>query len=143
MSDLPKNLHVEMNEVISTDAFDYLRHYGGTGYDIITESNMLNNNEHVDDDYIDDLIENLNKSLEYFGKAVLVEPADESAEFMKKIAERLAGRNDFTLTRPRTEALDVSDVKLFSDACKCGLRDKKENKHYFVYTVFTKQRRLS
>lgn len=139
-ADLPPNLHVSMKPLQIRDAFAYLHNNPDSCYDLVLESNMLNHNEHVNSQSIGEFIRDVHRALVYRGKAVFIEPADrETSAFLRNAADQAADQGNFAVMGPRTSANDVSGVKMYRDACLCGLRKAlKEDEHWFSYTVLTK-----
>ena len=141
MACLPENLHVNMKPLQIRDAFAFLKNNPDSNYDMVLESNMLNHNEHVDVQNLKGFIQDIHRALVWFGKAIFIEPADEeTSAFLKTAVKHASEANGFLVTEPKTAFIDVSGISLYCSAVG-RLRNKLEDdKHWFSYTVLTKNR---
>ncbi len=139
---LPSNLQVKLKPMQLRNAFDFIRNYPAASFDLVLESNMLNQNERVDAHQLRNLLGDLNKVLVYSGKFIAIEPADAgTAAFLNEIAGKWADYSGFAVMGPKIVANDVSAIGLYQDACECHLRHALEkDQHMFRFAVLTKVR---
>lgn len=132
------NIHFKVS-FYNDNAFTFLQKSKSNQYDIIIESNMLNQNEHVNAEDIDSFVENLEKNLVDYGRAILIEPADESIDYLTDIVycaehnKMLQVLQSYSLTKT-----DISQIHLYKKAIEIGIRRKEKQEHYFAYTIFQK-----
>ena len=142
-NDLAPNLDIVMNSIRNEDAFEYLsiisKH--DIRFDLILESNMLNHNEHIDDNKFSQLLKNLYDSLNCRGKVILIEPGDnETSKFLNLLVELANSGNQFSALPLKTDFVDLSDSSLYMELCRKSIRNPlSEDRHWFRWTVLTKK----
>lgn len=138
IEDLKKipNLHIE-RMVMEGDAFRFMYHEERHAYDIIIESNMLNNNERIDGERLEIFVNGLQHNLREKGIAIMIEPGtcDQKAILEDLVAKSTHKSSMKCLFGPERVVQDNTRMSFLTELIDMGLRCKKNYQHWFTYTV--------
>ncbi|MDD4630571.1 MAG: hypothetical protein PHV71_08340 [Eubacteriales bacterium] len=143
---LPDNLCVDIC-CVHDDAYSFTTLHESGKYQLVIESNMLNQNEYIDADKIFSFTEGLKKSLSRHSSVILIEPAKkESGIFLKRIkkAMQVAGLACYSpCSCVNTECgqfasarVDISGVSIYSELVDSGIISRPQAHHSFEYAIF-------
>ena len=137
---LPPNLSVHMNLLSGQDAFDYIGNLEQPEFDLIVESNLLNQNEDQSDEMVKRYLSGVGKGLKAGGHVIMIEPGtNEQILFMENLTA-LAGEQAACL--PYETAVKTSvylmENSLVQQAIKIGLRYSRKIEHWFSYLILEK-----
>lgn len=131
----PVNLEFSIN-VIQRDARKYLQQCKDACFDLIVESNMINPYETIKKEDLPGLLNDLAQALEFSGKGILIEPAEEESMVFFDEVIRLSKKNTMFLTDERHNCFVALDNNsLYQALCDKGIRKKRDSRHYFCYAI--------
>lgn len=135
MSTIP-NLKIKKN-IYRGDAFDFMYNEERHQYDIIIESNMLNNNECIDEYRLEVFVNGLQQNLRQKGIAIMIEPGtcDQKAILEDLVAKSTHKSSMKCLFGPEQVVQDNTHMSFLTELIDMGLRCKKNYQHWFTYTV--------
>lgn len=130
------NLHIEML-IIEGNAFKFMYYEERHKYDIIIESNMLNNNESIAEESLKIFVKGLHQNLAEGGIAIMIEPGTkEQVDVLEGLVEQARSESKITcLYGPEWLKQDNSKMFFLKKMIDLGLRCKKNYQHGFTYTV--------
>lgn len=123
------------------DAMDVLKEENREErYNLIVESNMLNNNEHVDKETTKQLSVDLPRCLKNYGLVILIEPADKRIDMLEDLSRRIeyTPRMDVLLPDKYAET-NLTKIKIYRDTVERGFRPEGVDYHKFRYAVYQKR----
>lgn len=129
---LPVNFRVTI-KLVTADAFDFIRQIPSKAFDVIIESNMLNQGEAISDANLGVINEGLAQGLTDHGYGILIEPGtkDQLPVLKKAIANnKLKLLFDINLT-----SVDITCNTLVKQCLDAGIRYKEKKEHWYSYTV--------
>ena len=130
------NLKIKKN-IYKGNAFDFMYNEERHAYDIIIESNMLNNNERIDGERLEIFVNGLQHNLREKGIAIMIEPGtcDQKAILEDLVAKSKHKSSMKCLFGPERVVQDNTRMSFLTELIDMGLRCKKNYQHWFTYTV--------
>lgn len=129
----PQNLILKNINFVVGDAFEKYLNYKENSFDLIIESNLLNNQELLPTDHITRFDDCWNKLLKGNGKAILIEPGkNENVFFLNTLTEP---KNMWA--NPDKYNTYIAGIQWVKDLQDKKLRYAKEN-HWFACAIFKK-----
>ena len=134
----PSNLSIEC-KLIEADALGAVPEYDQL-YDLIVESNMLNQAEGLDAQAIESFAHVLSKTVGDQGTVIMIEPGTkDDRTFLKRLEMFICGEKIADqVIPPKTLAVNVSGISLYHEAVSAGLRGARKSEHWFSYLVMRK-----
>lgn len=132
ISKLPENLHV-CKELIHADAFDFMNSISDPTYDIVLESNMLNQDENITDEALSELSEGLAHCLNNQGHVILIEPG--KREQLPLLRKAIMHSGITPIAEPEITSVDTSSITLVNQCIETGIRKKSIKKHWYSVVV--------
>ncbi len=129
---LPVNFRVT-TKLVTADAFDFIRQIPSKAFDVIIESNMLNQDEAISDANLGVINEGLAQGLTDHGYGILIEPGkkDQLPVLKKATANnKLKLLFDINLT-----SVDITCNTLVKQCLDAGIRYKEKKEHWYSYAV--------
>ena len=134
----PSNLSV-FCKMIEADALGEVSAYSQQ-YDLVIESNMLNQSEGIDAQAIESFARVLSKTVGEQGTVILIEPGTkDDRAFLKQLeayisCEKIADQ----VISPKTLAVNITGISLYQEVVSAGLRGSRKSEHWFSYLVMRK-----
>jgi len=143
---LPSNLNVSIKS-INADVTEFLANNENSGYNLIIESNMLNQNEHISACYLEDIAHNLIRALGKHSSLIFIEPAKQVlANFLRTIKTILL-REGLSCYSPcccknkvcdqfTSAQLNIKGISLCKKLYENDIITRMPDYHAFEYAVF-------
>lgn len=137
---LPHNLTIQVNLLSGCDAFEYINNIEQPDYDLIIESNLLNQNEDCSDKIITDYLSGVGKSLKAGGHVIMIEPGtNEQMLFLEKLSDMAGDQADCMLyDEVKKTSVYLVNNTLVQQAVAIGLRYSRKMEHWFSYLILEK-----
>lgn len=143
---LPENLCVDIR-CVHDDAYSFTASHESGKYQLVIESNMLNQNECTDADNVSCLAESLKNSLSRHSSVILIEPAKkELSIFLKRMKKNMqeAGLACYSpcccihteCGQFASARIDISEVSIYSELVDNGIISRSQAYHSFEYAIF-------
>lgn len=130
---VPENLIIKKIDFVIGDAFETDLKYTENSFDIVLESNLLNNQEGLLEGYISSFNACINRLLKNNGKAILIEPAYFYNQWIEHTSELCS-----ILLPPTKYNVDVGGIQWVKDLFAKGLRYSPKEKHEFYCMILKK-----
>ena len=129
---MPANLQVK-KKLICADAFEFMRQKTAAPYDIVFESNMLNQAEDIQIKALYAIGEGVARSLTDHGCVILIEPGKRS---QIPILQKAMVSNDLKLIfEPDIASVDITHNTLVKQCMDTGIRRKKIEEHWYSFVA--------
>lgn len=130
------NLRIEIL-VMEGDVFRFMYHEERHRYDIIIESNMLNNNECIDENRLEVFVNGLHQNMAEGGVAIMIEPGtSEQGNLLDGLVMKAKCKSRIaSLFKTNFQQQDNSRMSFLAEMIDIGLRCRKNFRHGFTYTV--------
>lgn len=136
LKNLPQNLHVTIHKTVQRDAENHMLFCAGMGYDLITESNMINSNEHHDAEYRNRMIPDIVAALRPGGFAILIEPGTQSN--INMLNELVSYQPESVWAPPLKASISMEKNALFLEQRNLLIRSKYTDfRHWLSYCILT------
>lgn len=124
-------------KILQGNAFDFMYFEERHTYDIIIESNMLNNNESIDGERLEIFVNGLHQNLSEKGIAIMIEPGtNDQAVILEDLVAKSKSKSSMRcLFGPERVMQDNTRMSFLTELISLGLRCKKNYQHGFIYTV--------
>ena len=137
-SALPTNLFVR-RKLVHADAFDFINKITDPAFNIVLESNMLNQDENIPDEALSTIGEGFARSLCEEGIVILIEPGKRD---QLPILEKVVSHDSLKrIVDPQITSVDASSITLVEQCLKTGIRRKAIAEHW--YSVVVAERKVS
>lgn len=137
------NLKITLCRIEQGDAFEKIGRFKGEEMDLVIESNMLNPNEHVQNEKLSVFMADICECMRNYGTLLLIEPAgDEMTRYLQKIVSD-ANKTDsllFEIEKSKYEYVDVTGMGIVKDVIRAGIRTKEIEIHGFSYSMFERKK---
>ena len=127
---VPENLIIKKIDFIIGDAFKMDLRCVANSCDIVLESNLLNNQEGLLEEYIPSFNVCINKLLKNNGKAILIEPAYFCSQWIEHKSELCS-----ILLHPTKYNVEVGEIQWVKDLFTKGLRYSSKENHEFYCMI--------
>lgn len=143
---LPSNLNVSIKS-INADVTEFLAHNENSGYNLIIESNMLNQNEHISACYLEDIAHNLIRALGKHSSLIFIEPAKQVLANFLRTVKTILLREGLSCYSPcccknkvcdqfTSAQLNIKGISLCKKLYENDIITRMPDYHAFEYAVF-------
>lgn len=129
---MPANLQIN-KRLICADAFSFIKQMPTAAYDIVFESNMLNQDEAVSGAALSAISEGSARSLTEHGCVILIEPG--KREQIQMLKEAISGNDLKLIFGPDIASVDITNNTLAKQCMDIGIRRKKIEEHWYSFAV--------
>jgi len=143
---LPSNLNVSIKS-INADVTEFLANNENSGYNLIIESNMLNQNEHISACYLEDIAHNLIRALGKHSSLIFIEPAKQVLANFLRTVKTILLREGLSCYSPcccknkvcdqfTSAQLNIKGISLCKKLYENDIITRVPDYHAFEYAVF-------
>lgn len=143
---LPSNLNVSIKS-INADVTEFLANNENSGYNLIIESNMLNQNEHISACYLEDIAHNLIRALGKHSSLIFIEPAKQVLANFLRTVKTILLREGLSCYSPcccknkvcdqfTSAQLNIKGISLCKKLYENDIITRMPDYHAFEYAVF-------